>query len=228
LLIDNHRNLPPISCHQLGSLHLLTLLSSDVGEHSASYCFVMQKPSQQHHHITVCLPPIPQHQPGALLTLGLCHSPILTNRLRHVLSCRGRARSIITSSSPAAYSPTSAGGAAPSGPNTSGGAATTPILSGSEWELDASSTAIRIVGGSSSSDAKAAPSGSSTPSAAAAAAGVVHVFDEYEEDVPPLDLGVLRGQVVTPGNAGLLLQGEQRRCAVFVCCGFCFTRRIVL
>jgi hypothetical protein len=145
----------------------------------------------------------------------------MMNTVHHVfLSCRGRARSIITSSSPAAYSPTSAGGAAPSGTNTSGAAATTPILSGAEWELDASSTAIRIVGGSSSSDAKAAPSGSSTPSAAAAAAaaGVVDVFDEYEEDVPPLDLGVLRGQAVTPGNAGLLLQGEQRRWAVMLQC----------
>jgi hypothetical protein len=142
----------------------------------------------------------------------------MMNTVHHVLlSCRGRARSIITSSSPAAYSPTSAGGAAPSGTNTSGAAATTPILSGAEWELDASSTAIRIVGGSSS-DAKAAPSGSSTPSAAAAAAGVVDVFDEYEEDVPPLDLGVLRGQAVTPGNAGLLLQGEQRRWAVMLQC----------
>jgi hypothetical protein len=125
--------------------------------------------------------------------------------------CRGRARSIITSSSAAAYSPSSAGGAAPPGATNSSAAATT-ILTGADWELDASSHTIRIVGGnSSSSEAKAAPSGSSTPSAAAAA-GVVEVVDEYGEDVPPLDLAALRGQAVTPGNAGLLLQGEQRRC----------------
>jgi hypothetical protein len=123
--------------------------------------------------------------------------------------CRGRIRSIITSPSPTTYSP-SAGGAPPAAA-AAGASSATPILTGSEWELDASSTAIRIVGGSSSCD-KAAPSGSSTPAAAAAAAGGVEVLDEYEEDVPPLDLGVLRGQAVTPGNAGLLLQaGEQRR-----------------
>jgi hypothetical protein len=149
-------------------------------------------------------------------SLGLELRAAAANR-RSTESDRGRARSIITSSSPAAYSPTPAGGAAPSGFNTSAASAAIPILSGSEWELDASSTAIRIVGGSSSSsDAKAVPSGSSTPSAAAA--GVVgDVVDEYEQDLPPLDLASLRGQAVTPGNAGLLLHGEQRRCAVLLC-----------
>ncbi|WIA35160.1 hypothetical protein OEZ86_003632 [Tetradesmus obliquus] len=134
---------------------------------------------------------------------------------RSTESDRGRIRSIITSPSPAAYSP-SGGGAAPSAAAAAAGSAgatsaSTPILTGSEWELDASSTAIKVMGGSSSSSDKAAPSGSSTP-AAAAAAGVLGVLDEYDQDVPPLDLGVLRGQAVTPGTAGLLLQaGEQRR-----------------
>jgi hypothetical protein len=142
-------------------------------------------------------------------------------------------RSIITSSSPTTYSPSAGGAATPSAATAASyasAAATastaaagsipassaTPILTGSDWELDAStsgstSTTIRITGGSSSDKAALSGSGSGTP--AAAAAGVVEVVDDdYEQDVPPLDLGVLRGQAVLPGNAGLLLQaGEQRR-----------------
>ncbi|KAF6250949.1 hypothetical protein COO60DRAFT_1645717 [Scenedesmus sp. NREL 46B-D3] len=123
---------------------------------------------------------------------------------------RSRARSISTSSSPAAFS--SPAGAAPSSASNAASACPAmPILSGSQWELDASSTAKRAIG-ASSGDAKVAPSGSSSSSGAPSAAAAAGVVDEYEQDVPPLDMALLRGQAVAPGNAGLLLQaGEQRR-----------------
>lgn len=89
-------------------------------------------------------------------------------------------------------------------------AAMTPVLAATDWELDAANNTTKVVGGISSST-----SGGVSGSNSAAAAEVV---DEYD-DVPPLDLGVLCGQSITPGNAGLLFQGgEQRRWAVKADC----------